>query len=180
MGRKEPEAYALTTSVEEDDRRIERRAARLRAAGWSYTKIARSLKVSEPEAYRLTVAHLRRQLEEFPEGRGLARQLEKERLDGLQRAVSPGIRRGDHDSIHTALEIAKRRAALEGLDAPTRIQQDVRRVDIRIQAAQLRERLEALPDGAVADLCEEKVRAIGSGGGGSRAASGAARKIEAE
>ena len=53
------------------------------------------------------------------------REQEVDRIDRLQLALWPKAMKGDERSISTIVRLMERRAKLLGLDAPTRIQQDV-------------------------------------------------------
>jgi hypothetical protein len=96
----------------------QRRAVDLRSAGATYQQIAQALGYAGTgSAWKAVHAALRRQ--EY-ESVAELRQLQGDRLDTALRAVWPRVVTGDDGAIATMLRIEKRRAALFGLDAPTK------------------------------------------------------------
>jgi hypothetical protein len=122
------------------------RALELRAAGLSFRQIAQQLGVSVGAAHKAVTRGLDRTLQE-PADR--LRRLERERLDRLQLAAGAVLRARhvviqggkpvidpvtgrpytDHapalNAIRTLIAIAERRAKLDGLDAPTKVDANV-------------------------------------------------------
>lgn len=96
------------------------RAIALREGGMSYRAIGEALGVSKQMAHR----HVRRALEDVTaktrDSAERVRQLELLRLDALVR--SHWAKRGEVDHARLLLSVSARRARLEGLDAPDRVE----------------------------------------------------------
>jgi hypothetical protein len=82
-----------------------REAIKLRLAGMTFDEIGARLTCSAPYAYRMVSAELERMAAEAHENTAALRELEAARLDAVDRFV----------------RISARRAALLGLDRPTKI-----------------------------------------------------------
>jgi hypothetical protein len=96
----------------------QRQALELRKAGTSYPDIARQLGyASASGAFKAVESALLKTLREPAEA---VREIELARLDRLHLALWPAAVKGDLDAIARVLDISKRRAALEGMDAPKR------------------------------------------------------------
>lgn len=129
-----------TRSIETAQRDAE--AARLRARGWSYQRIADEMGLSQSAAHEAVQRALRETVEE-PAAE--VRALEVERLDAMYAAVVEVLERqhvtvsngrviyvGDEPlqddapvlaAVDRLLKIQARRAALLGLDMPTKVEQ---------------------------------------------------------
>ncbi len=93
----------------------------LRKTGMQYRQIGKALGINGSTAFR----HVKAVMAEFGAEeqvlREEQRQLEDRRLDALLMAVWTMAMKGDDRSVQSALRIMHRRAALWGLDEPTRI-----------------------------------------------------------
>lgn len=131
------------------------RALELRRAGMSYTAVAKELGVAYSSAYEMVHRALRDQARE---GLEEARQIELERLDRAQRAVEQVLatrhilvqqgnvikdpRTGQPmlddapilSAVDRVVKLSKRRSELLGLDAPTRVEQEVTVTDGGVDA----------------------------------------------
>ncbi len=96
----------------------EARAIELRLEGKSYEQIAAAMNVTMPAVYQMVMRVLKRNLEDVKESIPEARKIEIMRCDELLGFIWPACKKGDSKAIDSALRIAKRRAELEGLDAP--------------------------------------------------------------
>jgi hypothetical protein len=117
-------------------------ALELRKAGVTYDAIAQRLgyKGAQGAYEAISAALLRTQQEPAEE----VRQLELGRLDKLLTAIWPAALKGEYPAVDRVLKIMERRACLQGLDAP-------RKLDVTYQLRQM-----ALADGLDPD---EMVRA---------------------
>lgn len=114
----------------------QRQAVELRKAGLGYEAIAQQLGYAGPSgAYKAIQSALRRTLQEPADE---LRAIENARLDDLWRGIWLDARKGNVLKIDRALKIMARRAALLGLDAPTRTE-DVtdRRAEAETIAAEI-------------------------------------------
>ena len=98
----------------------ERDAVAMRIAGATYRQIGDKLGVTESAAARAVKRVLERTRKAADEDAETLRQQEAERLDALQLAVWPQAVKGHQGAVDRVLRIMARRAALLGLDAPTR------------------------------------------------------------
>jgi len=102
-------------------REREREALKLRLAGKTYAQIGEALGVTEQGAHKIVMRVLKRLNEKINEDGLAVRRMEVERLDALLRVVWPKAQEGDLAAVDRVLRIAKRRAALLGLDAPVAV-----------------------------------------------------------
>jgi hypothetical protein len=108
--------------IETHEKRI--KALELRKAGFSYREIAKQVGWADPKSARIGVEVMLR--EYVPQDVvDDVRKLECERLDALWRPQYRAAIQGDRLAVDRCLHIMERRAALLGLDAPIRIQQQV-------------------------------------------------------
>lgn len=102
----------------------ERKAIELRRAGYTFDEIARNLGYKTPQgAYLAYHRALKRTL--IKAGTEEARATEIDRLDRLQRGIWATAVAGNPQAVSAVLKLMDRRAKLLGLDAPTKIQQEV-------------------------------------------------------
>jgi hypothetical protein len=100
---------------------VQRQAAavELRKAGKSYQAIASHLGYKGPSgAYKAVSTALKKMIMEPVEE---LRTLEEQRLDTMLAAIWPAVLRGDLGAVDRGLRIMERRAKLEGLDAPVKV-----------------------------------------------------------
>lgn len=119
-----PESKASPRRVEAAER--EAAALALRRDGRTFAEIGAALGVTGEgarQAVTRALANLRTEAAEEADG---LRALEDSRLDALLRAVWPQATAGDLGAVDVCLRIAARRARLWGLDAPAKLQADVR------------------------------------------------------
>lgn len=99
------------------------KALELRRSGASFDEIASKLGyVNKGGAYKAVMAGLNASISEPAEE---LRELERERLDAMLKAIWPKVKKGQFGAIDRALKVSDRRAAIDGLDAPKRIEQNV-------------------------------------------------------
>ena len=98
-----------------------REAIKLRLAGMTFDEIGARLTCSAPYAYRMVSAELERMAAEAHENTAALRELEAARLDAVQEAIWAKAAAGDLDAVDRFVRISARRAALLGLDRPTKI-----------------------------------------------------------
>jgi DNA-binding CsgD family transcriptional regulator len=106
-------------------REREERALELRKAGATYKAIGDALGCHESTAYDAVKRGLDRLLERIHESVAEARALDLARIDRLTFALWPKASAGDAHAIDRVVRLMKRRAALLGLDAPTRIKGEI-------------------------------------------------------
>lgn len=95
-------------------------ALKLRIAGATFQQIADRLQYASPSgAYRAVELGLQRTLQEPSD---MLRQLERERLDQMLLGIWKEATNGNLGAIDRAIKIMQRRAALIGLDAPTKVE----------------------------------------------------------
>ena len=137
----------------------ERRAfvLKLRKGGATYARIAQAAidkfgleHLPEKWDCRFAYKDVARELEKISRLRnGLSEdvlQLELERLDEMQLALWPRVMQGDIQAIQTTLRIMERRARLQGLDKPQRLEHTGSGEGGAIEL-QIREVVVELPDG---------------------------------
>lgn len=90
----------------------------LRLQGFKVDEIASCLGVTQDEVQSLLLDEGERRAYTHAETLRISTTIELDRLDGLLRAVQPGIEAGDLASIDRALKIMERRSKLLGLDQP--------------------------------------------------------------
>src|SRR5690242_8344491 len=95
-------------------------ALELRRRGKSFAAIGKDLGVSRQAAHKAVTKALRDLCEEGDEKAAELRELESQRLDEMWAALQRGIEAGDPTSIDKGIKIVARRAALYGLDAPSK------------------------------------------------------------
>ena len=116
-------------------------AVTLAMAGLSYEKIGEELGISTSAAHALvtrTIAETRNYAVDH------LRELENARLDRMTTAIWNKVIEGDLKAVDSYLRIAERRAKLNGLDAPTRVQMAVSvRVEMEEKLRELQEVIDA-------------------------------------
>jgi hypothetical protein len=117
-------------------------------AGASFDEIAESLDYADRGgAHKAVMAGLQSTL---PEPAAQVRELELKRLDRLWLGVWDAATKGDLQSVDTCLRIMKRRADLEGLDAPKKLEHggiDGGPIPIQLNDEQLIERARVILNG---------------------------------
>jgi len=98
------------------------RALDMRIAGHSYDEIASELKVSNVTAYHDCKKLLARYEDQLKPNVDHVRRIERVRLDKMLNAIWPRVEIGDDLAIDRALKIMERRAKLQGLDAPSKVE----------------------------------------------------------
>lgn len=99
----------------------EERALELRRAGASYREIAKALGCRLETAHKAVQRGIARQIERVQDKAEAVIQLELDRLDRLLRGVWVQAAQGNTQAIDRVLRIMERRAALTGIDKPTKI-----------------------------------------------------------
>ena len=107
-----------TRQQREHQRARRAQAVSLRLAGMTYEQIGERLEVSPSKAQGLVSRALQR-AERGPVDQ--MRELENQRLDRAQAAIWPRVLRGEDKAVSLYLQISDRRAKLNGLNEPTRI-----------------------------------------------------------
>jgi outer membrane PBP1 activator LpoA protein len=113
--------------IKAEERRTE--AMRLRISGLTYRQIADELNCTVSTAHDLVMTELRQAREEASETREELRQIELDRLDGLQAAYYSAALEGDAQAAELCLKIAKHRASLVGIESPKEIHATI---DVRV------------------------------------------------
>ena len=98
-----------------------KQAVNLRIAGATFEQIGERLGVSAQAAYGLVSRALIKIRAQTAESAETLRQMELTRLDAMQTAIWADAMGGDEQKIDRLLKIQARRAALLGLDAPTKV-----------------------------------------------------------
>lgn len=98
-----------------------REALKLRLAGMTFDEMGARLNCSAPYAYRMVIAELESVADDAKENTAPLRELEARRLDAVQEAIWAKVAGGDLDAVDRFVRISARRAALLGLDRPTKI-----------------------------------------------------------
>jgi hypothetical protein len=99
-------------------------AVELRKAGKGYQAIASHLGYKGPSgAYKAVSSALKKILAEPVDE---LRTLEEQRLDTMLSAIWPAVLKGDLGAVDRGLRIMERRAKLDGLDAPIRVDMEAR------------------------------------------------------
>lgn len=125
------EAAEMSETIEHDERprgkasarkekaRVRRvRALAYRLSGLSTTQIGDQLGVSEQQAHKLVQESMRRVESPMVEE---MRDLENQRLDRAQAAIWSNVLNGDLKAVDAFLRISARRAKLNGLDEPDKV-----------------------------------------------------------
>lgn len=100
---------------------IRREALVMRRSGLTFDLIGQALGVSKQRVHAIVTAELRHMAAENAADAEALRALEVERLDRLLQGLWMRAQNGELDAVDRALKIAHRRAALLGLDRPTKI-----------------------------------------------------------
>ena len=100
---------------------IRRKALAMRRSGATFDLIGQALGISKQRAHQIITAELLRMAAENAADAEALRALEVERLDRLLQGLWVRAQNGELDAVDRALKIAHRRAALLGLDRPTKI-----------------------------------------------------------
>lgn len=116
MGRK-PESKSSQRRILARER--EGRALELRKAGYTYAQIAAELGYKSVSAAYGAVVRAMEKLVPVEDAEAL-RQLEREKLDKMERVLWQQAEGGDHAAIDRILRIMERRARLTGIDAPAK------------------------------------------------------------
>lgn len=103
-----------------------REAWTLRLSGHSYREIAHKLSISLETAHRWVNEWSEEYKLQTAESQQSARSDSIARLDDALKAISKAVQAGDTDAINTMLKIEAQRAKLLGLEAPTKIEADVK------------------------------------------------------
>ena len=98
-----------------------KQAVNLRIAGATFEQIGERLEISTPSAFGLVSRALLKTRAATAESAETLRQMELTRLDAMQTAIWADAMKGDEQKIDRLLKIQARRAALLGLDAPTKV-----------------------------------------------------------
>lgn len=152
-------SQALEAVEEPGSRRVLQQARRTEAvsmalAGLTYEQIGNRLGISQTAAIEL----VRRTLEETRNHDVDAlRQVENARLDRAQAAIWSNVLEGDLKAIGTYLRIAERRAKLNGLDAPTKVQMTL---SVRQEMEQALAALEDILDAEVVEDGQEEADVV--------------------
>lgn len=100
---------------------LERRVVELKRAGHTYQEIAEQVGYADRSAARRT--YFRALHRDLKEAADEMRQVENDRLDRLQRAHwNQAVEYGDEKAAAIVLKIMDRRARLNGLDLPSKIE----------------------------------------------------------
>lgn len=126
-----------------------RRAVALRIAGASFEQIGEQLGITRQSAHALVVNALDEIAKQTAESAEQLRQMELQRLDALQASLWPDAMRGDEQKVDRVIKIMARRAALMGLDAPTK--QEVQQTLTHVEAYEYSSAVAAIAPGPVAD-----------------------------
>lgn len=102
----------------EQQRARRAQAVSLRLAGMTYAQIGERLQVTERTARSIVNRSLDR-TEQSNADR--MREVENQRLDRAQAAIWPRVLRGEDKAVSLFLQISDRRARINGLNAPTKI-----------------------------------------------------------
>lgn len=90
----------------------------LRLQGFKLDEIASALGMPQDEVQSFLLEEGERRAYTHAETMRISTTIELDRLDGLLRAVQPGVEAGDLASVDRALKIMERRSKLLGLDQP--------------------------------------------------------------
>lgn len=106
---------------------VTRQCLDLRLAGGSLESIGRTVGLHKSNVSR----RIKAALADIPAAEADAlRTLENERLDAMQVAIWGKVRKGELGAVDRAIKISERRARLNGLDAPQRLDLGTKAVDI--------------------------------------------------
>jgi len=101
-------------------------ALALRAHGHSFRGIARTLNIGATTAHALVKSAMAAERKYISEAKADYIELEIHRLDTYLQALAKKVQSGEPRAVDTALKIGERRAKLLGLDAPVRVDQNVK------------------------------------------------------
>lgn len=104
----------VTTEAEE-------KALELRRAGASYRQIAKTLGVSLAMAHKYVKRGMSRLIERCRDEAEQVLLLELDRLDQMLMGLWPAASKGNPQSVEKVLKIMERRAAMLGIDKPTKV-----------------------------------------------------------
>ena len=138
----------MSKSLEPDECDREIKAIELRREGYTYEQIANMMNFSSRStAWKIIKRGLERSVVESVDE---LRLLESQRLDALQYAIWDKCMAGDLKAINAAIRIMERRSKLFGLDAPSKVQAEIRPYEdssvIDVELARLMRLLEEHPD----------------------------------
>ncbi len=110
-----------------------RQALQRRIGGWTFQAIGDELGITRQAAHGLVVTALKDLNEKTMESASELQRLELERLDVMNSAIWGAVLSGDVGAIDRAIRIQARRAALMGLDSPSKheIKTDIIEVTIK-------------------------------------------------
>lgn len=97
---------------------MEEQAIRLRMTGASYSQIGKALGCTKQNAHRAVTKALKETRERVAESAVQLVQIQNQRLDALIMAMWPAAQKGDAKAVIAIDRLMRRRAALNGLDAP--------------------------------------------------------------
>ena len=108
-------------------------ALQRRIGGWTFQAIGDELGITRQAAHGLVVTALKDLNEKTMESASELQRLELERLDVMNSAIWGAVLKGDVGAIDRAIRIQARRAALMGLDSPSKheIKTDIIEVTIK-------------------------------------------------
>lgn len=98
------------------------KALDMRLTGKSYQEIGDELGVSYVTAYNDCKKLLARYEDQLKPNVEHVRRMERNRLDKMLSSIWPRVEAGDDNAIDKALKIMERRAKIQGLDMPARVQ----------------------------------------------------------
>lgn len=96
------------------------KAVAMRIGGATYEQIGKHLGVTKATVYRTILEALKQNAAQVAESAAELREIEAQRLDALQAALWSDAMKGDEQKVDRILRVMARRAALFGLDAPTK------------------------------------------------------------
>lgn len=118
---------AKTAALEAESAEVTRRCLELRLAGGTLEAIGRTVGIDKSNVSR----RIRAAIAEIPKSEaGELRALENERLDVMLVSIWKQVRDGHLGAVDRAVRISERRARLNGIDAPQRVDLGSRTVDI--------------------------------------------------
>ena len=123
-----PETPKRATAAQRRNQALQRRIG-----GWTFQAIGDELGITRQAAHGLVVTALKDLNEKTMESASELQRLELERLDVMNSAIWGAVLKGDVGAIDRAIRIQARRAALMGLDSPSKheIKTDIIEVTIK-------------------------------------------------
>jgi hypothetical protein len=105
---------------------LQTQALALRAHGHTFRGISRTLNIGATTAHTLVKSAMAAERKYISEAKADYIELEIHRLDTYLQALAKKVQGGEPRAVDTALRIGERRARLLGLDAPVRVDQNVK------------------------------------------------------